>query len=168
MRQAQSIGTAVLPAWAAPMQGKGESRPKAVAQPLPLTAEAIKLLRGAQAQLSLAGRAGESVDRFEHAHLAALRFAGAVNDAATRGVKTRRQENVWQKLARVAPGLAVWAVVFEESARIRVRVEAGDVRDLDGGRADFWIGQVQFFARDVNEAFGMSADSPLMGRVVAA
>lgn len=168
MSQAQSFGTAVLPAQATPAQGKGESRGRSGELSLPLTSEAIKLLRSARVQLSLANEATEDVDRFEHAHLAALRVAGAVNDSASRGVKSRKQENVWQKLARIVPTLAMWAVVFEESARIRVRVEAGDMRDLEAGRADFWIAQVEAFFSEIQHMFVTIEVPGLVGRGAAA
>lgn len=168
MKQIHTVGTAVLPAQTTIAQGKGELKGQRAPKRLPLTITAAKLLRGAQAQLAQAATASEPVDRFEHAHLAALRIAGAVNDAATLGARSRKQENVWQKLARVAPHLAMWALIFEESAAIRVRVEAGDHSDLAGNRADFWLDQTRAFGREVEGLFEQDPLYPAIGAELAA
>lgn len=157
MEQRHTVGTAVSPSRALSVQGKGESSVQSrEVKILPLTVEAARLLRSAQVQLEQSGAAADEFERYSHAHFAALRLAGAVIESVTGGAKSRRVETIWQKLSRVAPELAVWAVVFEESAVIRASAEAGDLRSLRRTGAEFWCGQARAFQRAVVEMFGAS------------
>lgn len=164
MENAYSFGSAVLPARVNREQGKGARGDVS----MPLTVEASKLLRSAAIQLEQVESATCANDVFEHAHFSALRVGGALIESATNGARSRKAESFWQKLSRVAPEFATWAVIFEESAALRVRMEAGDTTWLDGGRESFWaLSAAQFYAEAL-KAFGVDSPSIADGRYVAA
>jgi len=86
------------------------------------------------AALAAAAISISSADRYIHAHLAAVRAARAylklVDTSPPRGVP----RSTWDRLAVVAPTLAIWAAYFAAETRTRKAVEAGDPiseRDAD-------------------------------------
>lgn len=152
MNRNHSTGTAVLPARAFGVQGK-EAAPRHL---MPLTVESAKLFRSAEAMLFSARDSDIAAESFEFAHFAALRVAGALIAGKMPGVRTRKPETIWQKLSRLFPELSIFAVVFEESAALRVRLESGDHAFLSEGSAELWIQQAQQFLDSARELFSES------------
>lgn len=158
MEQIYTVGTAVSPSRRSNAQGKGVTRPvEGRVAHLPLTVEATRMMKSARSQLRLAEQSVDEFERYSYAHLAALRVAGAVVEAATGGAKSRRVETIWQKLSRVRPELAMWAVVFEESAHLRALAEAGDLTLLRQSGADFWLGQARLFVEQAQQLFASTS-----------
>jgi|GEM_PF-1152811 len=116
---------------------------------------AISLLRSADAQLELAALATDGFDRFSHAHFAALRLAGSVVESVAGGKRVRRGEMFWQRFARLAPEFGLWAVVFEEGARLRSAMEAGKLDTIRQPDSEYWISQTREFRTQVLLAFGL-------------
>jgi len=73
-------------------------------------------------EASAAERAGE---RFAAAHLAALRAAAAVLASCSRPNRRSRPRSVWELLAKVAPELDEWSLLFAAGASKRAAAEAG-------------------------------------------
>lgn len=151
MAQNYTVGTAVLPARSMNAQGK-EAPP---ARAMPFTVESQKLLRAAEAYIQRGKSSELSDEAFESAHFAALRVAGAVIEAVTSGAKTRRVETIWQKLSRVQPEFALFALIFEESASLRTRLELGDVSFLAGGAEAMWLDHAQRFLAQARDSFSV-------------
>ncbi|WP_164983816.1 SAV_6107 family HEPN domain-containing protein [Cellulomonas endophytica] len=103
--------------------------------PAPLGHRVLTLLARADGELVAARLSAEPWEVFTHAHLAALRAAGAVVEArgamgGRRGVRT-----VWELLEHAAPELAAWAHHFAAAASLRAAVDAGHLGAVDATRA---------------------------------
>lgn len=85
------------------------------------------------------------VDRYAHAHLAALRAAAAVLAARARPRRRSRPTNAWVLLATVAPELAEWSAYFATTSATRSAAEAGVRRLVTTRDADDLVRQAGEF-----------------------
>lgn len=94
------------------------------------------MLARCDAEISAATLCTDPVDRFLHAHFAALRCAGALLEARGRARVRGRGRNVWDLVSEFVPEAAHWAAAFARAARVRAAIEAGDVAHVDDAAAD--------------------------------
>ncbi len=165
MTHAHTVGTAVLPARGVLGQEKGKPRSR---RAMSLTPESARLMKSARGQLSEAENAAQDADKFEFSHRAALRIAGALIDAESKGARSRKVESIWQRLARLFPEFNEWAIVFEEGALVRVRVLAGDEAPIREGRAAMWLNQTRRFYDEAAQLLGVSPEDSWVDRSLAA
>ncbi|MBD9699694.1 colicin transporter [Flavimobilis sp. GY10621] len=109
------------------------------------------LMRRSDAEILAAQLSQDPVDRFLHAHFAALRAAGAVLAAVVPPRGRGRDRSAWEQLADRVPELAGWAAVFADAARVRAAVEGGRVDLVDDVRADRALEDAEDF-RDAIDA----------------
>jgi len=111
--------------------------------------EVDRLLARSDAELSAAAAADDAAERFEHAHLAALRAAAAV--VALRGRPSPRSgaRSVWDMLALVEPDLAPWAGYFASGARLRAAIDAGHGEQVAPRRAAELVACAEDFRDEV-------------------
>lgn len=114
----------------------------------------LDLVERARASLAEACAAPAPEDRYEAAHLAALRAAAAVVAARTVPGKASRPRSVWELLSRVAPELQEWAIFFNGSAQRRAALARG--RHCSQREADDLVRQVDEFEQQVRGVLGMS------------
>ncbi|WP_333811162.1 SAV_6107 family HEPN domain-containing protein [Timonella senegalensis] len=120
-----------------------------------LVPNAVKYIKSADTQLGLALTASDGFDRFSHAHFAALRLAGAVVESVVGAKRVRRVEGFWERFARVAPELALWAVIFEEGAQVRAAMESGRLDTISRSDSEYWLNQTREFRVKVLQSFGI-------------
>ncbi len=103
--------------------------------------------------------AQSATERYQLAHLAALRIAAALL-AARRPPGRRGPRDVWSQLTELAPELGEWATFFGQTARIRQGLESGrvtvTVRD-----ADDLVRQCEMFLERVLAVLGLPVQTPV-------
>lgn len=109
------------------------------------------LMRRSDAEILAAQLSQDPVDRFLHAHFAALRAAGAVLAAVVPPRGRGRDRSAWEQLADRVPELARWASVFADAARVRAALEGGRVDLVDDSRAEQALTDAEDF-RDAIDA----------------
>lgn len=156
--------------------GRGTA-PRAVGDPQ----AGLELLDRAAGSLLQACRADTTTDRYVHAHLGALRAAGALlatrpparggSGRAQRGGRLRgsdgRVVGVWESLRAAAPEFAEWADYLAYAGRRRVDLEGGG--EPAGSReADDLLRDAERFLALVRAALGLPTDPLPEPLVVAA
>ncbi|SHK85865.1 hypothetical protein SAMN05443637_11397 [Pseudonocardia thermophila] len=114
----------------------------------PVSRSALALLRQAAEGLAEAHRDPSPLVRYPAAYLSALRAAAAVLAvrAAPAGPGSRRRNrNVWQLMAEVAPELGEWAAFFAACSATRAAAEAGISRLVGQREADDLLRQAEEF-----------------------
>lgn len=122
------------------------SGPSAVLRVPPASWE---LMERADAELVAAQFAGESWERFVHAHLAALRAAAAVVAVHGRPGGRRAPRTVWEMLQVVEPELSTWAALFAAGAGTRTAIEAGRFDAVTDESAEHLLSAAEDFVDDV-------------------
>lgn len=120
--------------------------PSAVLGQEPVARAAVELVARCDAELLAAQLATDPAERFLHAHLAALRLAGAMLLAVGARPPRGRPRSAWDRLTAAVPGCASWAAFFTAGVRVRAAIEAGD--DVDDAFAGTWVAAAEDF-RDV-------------------
>lgn len=116
---------------------------------------ALDLLSSASKGLAEAALADQPIDRYAHAHRAALRTAAAVLAARATSVRRRRQlRSVWVLLPGVAPELREWAEFFAAGANKRAAAEAG-LPVVTAREADDLLRDAELFLGRVAELLGI-------------
>lgn len=110
---------------------------------------AWELMDRADAELVAAQFAGESWERFVHAHLAALRAAAAVVAVHGRPGGRRAPRTVWEMLQVVEPELSTWANLFAAGAGTRTAIEAGRFDAVTDDSAEHLLSAAEDFVDDV-------------------
>ncbi|TWE12998.1 SAV_6107 family HEPN domain-containing protein [Rudaeicoccus suwonensis] len=123
--------------------------------PVPAVATAaLELVDRTRTGLLLACHASTADDRFQLAHLAALRAGGALLAGAAPGARRSAPRNVWATLPAVAPDLSEWADFFTGTAAIRAEIERG-ARHVSTREADDLVRQVETFLELVLAHLGL-------------
>lgn len=115
------------------------------------TPAAQDLLVRAARELRAAEVAGDPADRFLHAHLAALRTAGAVIAVRGRPTARARARTAWEILSRVAPEYRAWATYFAAGADLRAALESGRRSEVSPGQADHVLSMARMFLGAVQD-----------------
>lgn len=126
---------------------------------------AAELLGRADAELLAAQLASDPAERFGHAHMAALRVAGAVLAVLGSRPPRGRTRSAWERLAADAEGFAPWASFFASGARLRSAVDAGRFDAVDESGAARWVAAAEDFRDEVG--LWVEDDSVPLGRSVA-
>ena len=105
---------------------------------------AVDLIARCDAELVAAQLATDPADRFLHAHLAALRLAGALLLASGARPPRGRPRSAWERLAAAVPVCAPWATFFTSGARVRAAIDAG-VDPVDDAFASTWVAAAEDF-----------------------
>jgi hypothetical protein len=115
--------------------------------PAPMRGSAAQLMERARVALREARLEQRAADRYQSAHLAALRAAAAVLASRARPATSarRRPTSAWVLLEAVAPELADWSAYFADSANRRAAIDSGalsvvsdrDADDLIRGAGEF-------------------------------
>ncbi|MBI9115476.1 SAV_6107 family HEPN domain-containing protein [Sanguibacter suaedae] len=122
------------------------------------------LLERADRELDLARAASEPGEGFLHAHLAALRLAGAVLAATGSPAPRGRPRSAWERLSAAVPELASSAAYFASGASTRSAVETGRGHDVDVALARAWESAAERFRDEVVELLGTGAGRLSPGR----
>lgn len=117
---------------------------------------ALDLLSSASKGLAEAALADQPIDRYAHAHRAALRTAAAVLAARATSLRRRRRQlrSVWVLLPGVAPELREWAEFFAAGANKRAAAEAG-LPVVTAREADDLLRDAEMFLSRVAELLGI-------------
>ncbi|GIG27916.1 hypothetical protein Cma02nite_05160 [Cellulomonas marina] len=107
----------------------------AAVPPAPVGHKVLTLLARADGELVAARLSAEAWEVFSHAHLAALRAAGAVVEHVGPLTGRRAVRTVWDLLETAEPGLASWAHYFAAAAPLRAAVDAGSFGAVPPARA---------------------------------
>lgn len=110
---------------------------------------AAGLLGRADAELLAAQLASDPAERFGHAHMAALRVAGAVLAVLGSRPPRGRTRSAWERLAAASDGFAPWASFFASGARLRSAVDAGRFDAVDESAAARWVAAAEDFRDEV-------------------
>ncbi len=97
--------------------------------------------------------APSATERYQLAHLAALRIAAALL-AARRPPGRRGPRDVWSQLTELAPELGEWAAFFGQTARIRQGLESGRA-GVTVREADDLVRQCEMFLERVLAVLGL-------------
>jgi hypothetical protein len=117
-----------------------------------------QLLAHARAVLAEAAASPTAAQRFQLAHLAALRTAAAVFADRARPVPARRRLlSAWLLLDSVAPEFAEWSAYFAAGAATRAAVEAGAVSVVSDRDADDELRAAEQFLVLAEQSLGMLA-----------
>lgn len=104
----------------------------------------VELVARCDAELVAAQLATDPADRFLHAHLAALRLAGALLLAADARPPRGRTRSAWDRLSAAVPAYAVWSSFFTSGARMRAAFDAG-VATVEDAFATTWVEAAEDF-----------------------
>lgn len=126
---------------------------------------AAELLGRADAELLAAQLATDPAERFGHAHMAALRVAGAVLAVLGSRPPRGRTRSAWERLAADAEDFAPWASFFASGARLRSAIDAGRFDAVDEAGAARWVAAAEDF-RDEVGLWVEDDDAPLGRSVV--
>ncbi len=152
-RQGGAVGRAGEPL--AMADGRSGTPPRTGIQPdfeaLWCTPAAQDLLVRAARELRAAEGAADPADRFLHAHLAALRTAGAVIAVRGRPTARARARTAWEILSRVAPEYRAWATYFAAGADLRAALESGRRSEVSQARADHVLSMARMFLGAVQD-----------------
>src|SRR3954463_14272593 len=131
----------------------------------PLSPAARVLLERARAGLLAAAASRTCSERYQAAHLAALRAAAAV--LAVRGRPGARggPRSVWDVLPRIAPEMREWAAFFAATASRRAAVEAGPGGTITAREADDLLRDAEAFHHVVEASFGLPHQQVLPGAI---
>ncbi|MFC0360375.1 hypothetical protein CYJ76_06400 [Kytococcus schroeteri] len=113
----------------------------------------LDLMERSRASLAEACASPVPAERYEAAHLGALRAAAAVVAARTVPGRASRPRSVWDLLATAAPELHEWAVFFDGSARRRAALARGQA--CSQREADDLVRQVDDFEQRVRGLLGL-------------
>ena len=113
------------------------------------------LLERGDAEILAASFSTDPADRFDHAHLAALRVAGAVLEAHGKAKVRGQSGNVWALMTRYVPELAEWAVYFAASGQIRGALMRGSFDVVDDRSAEKMLCRVEDFRDSVETHLGL-------------
>lgn len=130
--------------------------------------EPARLLARADAELVTARLSPDPADRFEHAHLAAIRSAAAI--IALRGVPARRSRSrtVWELLAEAEPDLGPWSAYFAGGARARADLDAGRFDAVDSAHALELVACAEDFRDEVAILLDPAVGFPVLPRSAVA
>jgi hypothetical protein len=121
----------------------------------PLSDAVGVLLARGDAELRSACLTDVPEERFDHAHLAAMRVGAAVLAARGRPSGRRMPRSVWDLVDGVAPELCLWTAVFAARAPLRAGVESGRAR-VSPECAEHAIACAEGFACAVRELLGLA------------
>lgn len=110
----------------------------------PADRAAVELVARCDAELVAAQLSTDPADRFLHAHLAALRLAGALLLAAGARPPRGRPRSAWDRLAAAVPACSGWADFFTAGARVRAAIDAG-ADSVDDAFASAWVAAAEDF-----------------------
>lgn len=133
--------------WRPEVPLQGSVVPVPAQPPLPRTAREL-LHRGGR-ELEEARRTTDPADRFTHAHLGALRLAGAMIAARHPGGRGLRGRTAWQLLSAAAPELSRWSAFFAAGAPVRAAIEGGGGHAVSPGEALEWLAAAEAFDDEV-------------------
>ncbi|SDC72229.1 hypothetical protein SAMN05216410_2248 [Sanguibacter gelidistatuariae] len=119
--------------------------PSAGTDHAPVAKAAVELVARCDAELLAAQLATDPAERFLHAHLAALRLAGALLLAADARPPRGRTRSAWDRLTAAEPGCAAWAAFFTSGARVRAAIDAGRPDTVDDAFASTWVAAAEDF-----------------------
>ncbi|TWP37059.1 hypothetical protein FGL98_07820 [Leekyejoonella antrihumi] len=134
--------------------------------PPAVAATVLGLVDRARDGLLQACHVAAAAERYELAHLAALRAAAALL-AGREGADVSRSgpRNVWAAVPVVAPELAEWAEFFAETSRRRQAVERGSAT-VSTREADDLVRQCETFLELVLAALGLPMRAPVATCVI--
>lgn len=133
--------------------GAAPATPAAV-DPAAVDPAAVELVARCDAELVAAQLATDPADRFLHAHLGALRLAGALLAAAGARPPRGRPRSAWDRLTAAVPECAPWAAFFTTGAPIRASLDAG-VDSVDDALATRWVDATEDFRDEVCRRIGI-------------
>lgn len=110
---------------------------------------AAELLARADAELLAAQLASDPAERFTHAHMGALRVAGAVLAVLGSRPPRGRTRSAWDRLSADAHDFAPWASFFASGAHLRSAVDAGRFDAVDESVAARWVAASEDFRDEV-------------------
>ena len=126
----------------------------AAVDPAAVDPAAVELVARCDAELVAAQLAPDPADRFLHAHLGALRLAGALLAAAGARPPRGRPRSAWDRLTAAVPECAPWAAFFTTGAPIRASLDAG-VDSVDDALATTWVNATEDFRDEVCRRIGI-------------
>lgn len=132
----------------------------------PLPRAVRELIRRGDRELSVARTCTDPAVAFSHAHLAALRYAGAVIAARPASSSRSRARSAWVMLAAREPRLASWSAYFSGGAATRAAVDAGRFEAVEAVDALEWIDAAERFGTEVCDVLAECGAAP-HGRGVA-
>ncbi len=115
----------------------------------PLPRAVRELIGRGDRELATARTCTDPAVAFSHAHLAALRYAGAVIAARPTGSSRSRARSAWAMLAAREPRLAAWSVYFSAGAATRAAVDSGRFDAVVSDEALEWIDSAERFGSEV-------------------
>ena len=129
----------------------------------PLSPAARVLLERSRAGLLAAAASRTCSERYQAAHMAALRAAAAVLAVRGRPGSRGGPRSVWEVLPRIAPEMGEWAAFFAATATRRAAVEAGRGEVVTPREADDLLRDAEAFHHVVEASFGMPFQQLLPG-----
>lgn len=126
----------------------------AAVDPAAVDPAAVELVARCDAELVAAQLATDPADRFLHAHLGALRLAGALLAAAGARPPRGRPRSAWDRLTAAVPECAPWAAFFTTGAPIRASLDAG-ADSVDDALATTWVDATEDFRDEVCRRIGI-------------
>lgn len=138
---------------------RGTSVPSKSLAQVRATGSAWQLVDRGDRDLAAANRTSDPAERFTFAHVAALRYAGAVLAARPLKPRSVKGRSAWQQLAKVEPDLATWAAYFNAGAPLRAGIESGRMDAVSPEQAEEWVASAQDFAFAVCDLLTRDADA---------
>jgi SAV_6107-like HEPN len=129
----------------------------------PLSPAARVLLERSRAGLLAAAASRTCSERYQAAHMAALRAAAAVLAVRGRPGSRGGPRSVWEVLPRIAPEMREWATFFAATATRRAAVEAGRGDVVTPREADDLLRDAEAFHHVVEASFGLPYQQVLPG-----
>ncbi|HYJ74075.1 MAG TPA: SAV_6107 family HEPN domain-containing protein [Kineosporiaceae bacterium] len=129
----------------------------------PLSPAARVLLERSRAGLLAAAASRTCSERYQAAHMAALRAAAAVLAVRGRPGSRGGPRSVWEVLPRIAPEMAEWASFFAATATRRAAVEAGRGDAVTPREADDLLRDAEAFHHVVEASFGLPYQQVMPG-----
>ena len=129
----------------------------------PLSPAARVLLERSRAGLLAAAASRTCSERYQAAHMAALRAAAAVLAVRGRPGSRGGPRSVWEVLPRIAPEMGEWAAFFAATATRRAAVEAGRGDAVTPREADDLLRDAEAFHHVVEASFGLPYQQVLPG-----
>jgi hypothetical protein len=129
----------------------------------PLSPAARVLLERSRAGLLAAAASRTCSERYQAAHMAALRAAAAVLAVRGRPGSRGGPRSVWEVLPRIAPEMGEWASFFAATATRRAAVETGRGAAVTPREADDLLRDAEAFHHVVEASFGLPYQQVLPG-----
>jgi hypothetical protein len=129
----------------------------------PLSPAARVLLERSRAGLLAAAASRTCSERYQAAHMSALRAAAAVLAVRGRPGSRGGPRSVWEVLPRIAPEMGEWAAFFAATATRRAAVEAGRGEVVTPREADDLLRDAEAFHHVVEASFGLPYQQVLPG-----